>query len=464
MLSFARLDVIRLILIVAIGLRIVGGILNTDANDLHMPVVYVMANEHRIPADSEEWEAFQPKLYHGTVAGILMVLPKLPGSVEVRIAQAVNVVAGSLTLFVLLSLLRQLPLSPAVLSLSFALIALNPKMLSMSIQATNDAYVILFGSIALAAGYRFFRDFDRRQFLYMGAGLLLAAVSKGTALALTVAIGVTFLITLLRPPVTSPALPRLRIAGLFVALFVAYFAFVAPLGGYWTRYQNTGSPFTGNEPLPPKTPFSVETFERRPGVTSVTNSFLHFRFLGMLQEPELTNGWDDYPRHRTSYWSSLYGTGHSIHYDFWPATWATRHEAVRWLLRFIFVVALLPTALLLAGVVRDVSQTIAALFRPERDALLGSNALFALAAVGYLGFGLLYAYLYRDFGAMKAVYLYPAVATVAFFFARELQRLDATGAPLLRRAAFGTGWALCACYVLEATILIGQLVVVRLTD
>jgi hypothetical protein len=58
------------VLALAIVLRIAGAALNYEANDDHMAVVRIIAHEHRLPADDEEWEAFQPKLYHATVAAV----------------------------------------------------------------------------------------------------------------------------------------------------------------------------------------------------------------------------------------------------------------------------------------------------------------------------------------------------------------------------------------------------------
>jgi len=44
----------------AIFFRLAGMVVNGDANDNHMDVIEVMAYEHRIPADNELWESFQP--------------------------------------------------------------------------------------------------------------------------------------------------------------------------------------------------------------------------------------------------------------------------------------------------------------------------------------------------------------------------------------------------------------------
>lgn len=75
-----------------------------------------------------------------------------------------------------------------------------------------------------------------------------------------------------------------------------------------------------------------------------------------------------YPRHRTSVWTQVYARTHSIHFDAWPPAWASSHPLVLNLTRVIFVLALLPTALVLTGIVLMVVRAWPQVTHPRRAA------------------------------------------------------------------------------------------------
>jgi hypothetical protein len=457
---WAQRPVIFFILVLAISLRLIGVVANNEANDPHLEVSEVMAYQHRIPAATEVWEGFQPKLYHGTVAAILMVLPRsLPGVVQIRVAQAVSAAAGIYTLFLLLDFLGTLPISARTQQLAFALVALNPKMIATSIQATNDAFVILFGTLAITAGFRYFKAYKRRDFALMTAGVLLAAISKGSGLPLVLAVLTTFLAAFLKPNVT-----RQRIVGYAAGFVLAFIAFVPVTGEYWARYQQTGNPFWSSQPPSPPPRFLEETFvkPKRPGITSVVDGYFTFRLFDLLKEPLTTNDLDVYPPHRTSLWSFAYGSAHSNHYDNYPPTWALSNPGVLWLLRAIWIVALVPTALLVVGTVRAVLQSVVDLFARVSAPDWSSRVLLAVATSGYIAFLILYTYQYRDFGTMKPIFIFPVIATFMAYYAMELERTQARGKTLLSRIAVGSSGLLCVLYVADSTVLLLHLIAQRL--
>src|SRR5262245_47869428 len=124
--------------------RVDGAWLNTEANDDHMEVIHVMAAERRIPGPTEFWESFQPPLYHlAAAAAIVATTARTPES-ETRVAQFVSCTAGLLTLALLVVFVRRQQCSASTSALVIALVSLNPALISTSIQATNDAFVILF--------------------------------------------------------------------------------------------------------------------------------------------------------------------------------------------------------------------------------------------------------------------------------------------------------------------------------
>lgn len=136
-------------------LRIVLATVNLEANDNHIEVISVIADEIRIPDRGEFWEAFHPKLYHVTVTALWRALSI--ASPRIRSAQLVSCAAGIATLWTALVFLRrEADASAKVRYLSLALIALNSGLIGINAQATNDSFVILFVSLALFLGYRFF--------------------------------------------------------------------------------------------------------------------------------------------------------------------------------------------------------------------------------------------------------------------------------------------------------------------
>ena len=92
----------------------------------------------------------------------IMSLLRLSGepsiaSPRIRSAQLVSCAAGIATLWTALVFLRrEADASAKVRYLSLALIALNSGLIGINAQATNDSFVILFVSLALFLGYRFF--------------------------------------------------------------------------------------------------------------------------------------------------------------------------------------------------------------------------------------------------------------------------------------------------------------------
>jgi hypothetical protein len=381
-----------IVLALAIGLRLVGVVVNLEANDNHMEVVNIITDQHHLPVDGEAWEAFQPKLYHVTVAAVLSVLPNLSDEREILVGQAVSCVAGILTLLILRAFLRDLPLSARARQVSFALVALNPKMIVTSIQATNDAFVILFAAVAVTAGYRFFKTFAQRDFAVMTGAVVLAGISKGNGLPLVIAVGCTFVAALLKPVIS-----RLRILGFTAVFLVISVALILPLGSYWSRYQRGHSMFAINMQLyvsPQGTVVNrpgITTELNRPGIASVTSGYLTFRLADMLKHPVIGFDQDIYPLHRTSLWSFVYGSANSIHYDP-PWAWQSQNPVVLWLLRTIWILALMPWLVLAIGWVRGVLQSVKTWVSGVASRDSSAEVLLAVTAVGYIAFLIVFSF------------------------------------------------------------------------
>ena len=67
-----------------------------------------------------------------------------------------------------------------------------------------------------------------------------------------------------------------------------------------------------NQPASPLPHLIEKTNPTRPGLTSVVDGLLTFRYVDLLRHPRNTQGRRVYPRHRTSVWTQVYARTHSI--------------------------------------------------------------------------------------------------------------------------------------------------------
>src|SRR5690349_17224395 len=183
---------------VGVLLRLYLTVVNTEANDDHLTVIRIIAHQHHLPRLREAWEGFQPKLYHVTVAILWNLIPSQSRAGQIRMAQLVACAAGIGTLFLVRRALHQWDVSPPIRLLAFALVALNPTLIGLNAQATNDSFVILFATLALFEGCEFFRTGARRAFSVMTASVVLATLSKGNGLVVFVAVMAALVISAVR--------------------------------------------------------------------------------------------------------------------------------------------------------------------------------------------------------------------------------------------------------------------------
>jgi hypothetical protein len=447
------------VLTLGIVLRLYLSVVNSEANDDHLAVIRIIADQHRLPRLRDAWEGFQPKLYHVPVAILWNLSPIHSVGAQIRIAQLVSCAAGIATIIVIRRALMRRGLSQPIGLLAFALVALNPKLSGLNAQATNDSFVILFATLALDQGWEFFRTGARRAFIFMTASTVLAALSKGNGLVVFVAVTATLMHALVRGR-RVPGHSRRELAHLSAIFIVAVVALVGALGSYRANYEDTGSPFATNAPAAPLPDLVRRTYVFRPGTTSVIDTYFTFRFVDMLEHPTITSDKYVYPAHRTSLWSQLYGRANFVHFDQFPPSWRNKSLLVLTIGRLILVLALLPTVLLVAGLTRAVGALIAPHGRRTGppQALLG-NELFILSALGYIALIVLYSLTRRDFSTMKAEFLFPGLLAYVCFFADEAERgaVWCARKPKLRLAARWAFLSLLVLYVTDAVILAIQL-------
>jgi len=225
-------------------------LVNLEANDVdHAEVISIIADENRIPDKDEVGEAFQPKLYHATVAALWKIIPTQSPPIRIRIGQLVSCTAGVLTLLLALRFfMSEIRVSAKVRFLSFSLLALNPKLIGINAQVTNDSFVILFASLALYFGYRFFFNHLVKDFCSMTIATILASLSKGNGLVDFIAILAVFTVAFFQGWNGYPLTIRKTV--LYASIFLVSFfcscteiwLLLGTLPQVWFAFRNQFSP------------------------------------------------------------------------------------------------------------------------------------------------------------------------------------------------------------------------------
>jgi hypothetical protein len=461
------------VLVLGVVSRVWLSLVNEEANDRHLPVIRIIAFEHRFPAWDEKWEAFQPKLYHLTTALVWRAMGSGSSRLAlVHAAQLVSCAAGVLTLLVVVKFLRELKVSDKARTLVIALAAFNPGLVGMSAQATNDAFVILFGSLSLYYGARFFTRWRGGDFVGVCVAAFLAGIAKGNGLVLIVAVLATCALVFLRPRVAAPHGGRraaLAYGLAFALLVVPAVAFIGPYADYQRQF---GSPFVTNIGPSPAPHLFRETFTERPGLTSLAHGLLTFRLLDLLEHPASTADPTTYPAHRTSLWTRVYAQNFSIRFERTPPSWASTSRTLENLTRILFVLGLVPIALLAwgaAAAVRDVAC--GRVNDGDAGRSQGKNgpadawpatALLLLTAAGYLAFVALYSVRVRDYSTMKQIFVLPGLLGFVAFTAKGIDRVAAWSAAggkraFVRRAATTGAFLVALASAVDVALLIRDL-------
>jgi len=401
-------------------LRYTLAIVNREANDPHDQVVRIILRESRLPHAGETWESFQPKLFHWTMAQGIRLLGLTANDAQTVFMQIMNTTVGILVLLCVFFFLRRLPIAEPVRFWSLALMAFNPKLIGIDAQATNDAFVFLFASLAILAAVEFFRTDRFGCFILLIVATILAGLSKGNGLVVFVAL---LGVWILRMAVGGWRKGRRFIFSslLFLGVWLSAFFLIVPyFGQYIQRYRENGSPFVTNLTPDPLPSLFARSETGRPGVVSFSESYLSFPIINLLETPMIVSQEDEInPANRTSLWAQIYGRANFAHFDQWPESWQTDNPIILDIGRCILVLALLPT---LAGALcflfNIVKNSITLLTKAKFEE---EPWVHTLVLGGYILFVMLYAWEYRNFNTMKAIFIFPALISMGYFIGNGLQ-------------------------------------------
>ncbi len=405
-------SLIYFILAVSAALIITLAIVNDgSANDIHLEVSELIIAKGKTPEYTDCWQCYHPKFYHQTVAKSWTWFEITSKENRIIFAQLINAFAGIFTLLIFLIFILGQPFNRMVQLVSFSMVALNPRFIAIHTQATNDAFLILFGTLMIYALYQFLKKPSLRFFLFILIASILAGVTKGNSFILMSGVVVVFLFKIISTQNFKLSVGKNYLGSLLVFLAMN-FLLVGYFGGYYDDFKKYDHPFMYNTPVGEAPNFLEETTFRRPGVKSIASGYFTFRFFDMIKNPTITNEYgDNYPLHRTSVWSQLYGRSHFLYFDNWPAgKWQSNNPAMMNVGRGALILALIPSILFLLGFFKDLKKW-RRLFSERSFNFLNENPswMFSIFNVGFLVFIILFTAFGRDYSFMKIIYLFPGI-------------------------------------------------------
>jgi len=371
------------------------------ANDDHIEVAEMIFHHKKLPAPKDCWQCYHPKFYHLTVAKLSQLLKINTRESRTILAQSINGIAGILTLLLCWIFISNQSFSPPTRLLSFAFIALNPRFIAIHTQASNDAFLILFGTLLLYSLYKWLERPSVKYFSILLLVSVLAGWTKGNALILWLGVITVLLI-------------RKYFSKAFLYAMIT-FLLVGYLGEYFGNYKKYGQPVVYNTPVTALPHLYKKSTFRRPGVQSVIEGYFTFRFFDLIQHPMITNGYaESYPKHRTSVWSQLYGRAHFLYFDNWPpGHWQSSDSRMMQVGRASLILALLPTIILLLGWWKDFKYWFGLLLRKKGETFSKHQEwIFHIFIGGFLISFILFTAVGRDYSFMKIIYLFPMTLAV----------------------------------------------------
>jgi hypothetical protein len=396
---------ILFVFILSMSLRLVLAFLNRDANDNHMEVINWIVDKHDLPEKNDCGQCYHLKLFYVLSAGIIKSFHLTSENSRIVSIQLFNVLLGFLTLLFFWKFIKKYPANKNIKIITFAFFAFNPCLVGINVQVTNDTLVILSGVLTVYFTDMLLNDLRVKYALGLVIFLIIAAMTKATGLVLFAIVSIVFILKILSK---SSKKKRKVLLKYFLTIFVV-FMFVVPFaGGYYTYYKKYKSLPTSMwaYDAPPK--FFESTSVNRPGVRNMAEGFFTFQYLDMIRQPYINNESDNFPLHRTSLWSQLYGRTVFMHFDQWPGSWQTTSPLIVNVGRVLIIIGIIPLLLFLLGLFKGLSQALKRFFKKGISSLSKSNNyIHLIVTVVFLLCSIKYSYSIRDFSSMKSIYIFP---------------------------------------------------------
>jgi hypothetical protein len=377
---------------------------------------------------------------------------------QIVIGQILNFLAGLAILVIVWMFIGQLSFQTQRAGIfAFALTALNPKLIGINSQVTNDTFLLLFSTAAIYFAFLYLQKKSGYFLILTIVFSTLAISSKSSGWAAPLAF---FLALLVMGWLESEKRFMVLSLAVLQLITVILLVFLNPVSQYFFNFQNYGSPVLASiaekRPLPH---FFTQTHYSDSGVISIQDGFFTFKFADLLKHPRIERGdWTKQPL-RTSFWTLLYGRAHSLHFDNWPVSWSTSSDQVFPLTRSIYILATIPTFIILFGAALQIKFMVHGFNQTVSVMKYSQSALMLLVFGGYLGFVVMYSIIDQGYQVIKAIFVFPALLSLVFFFLQGYQKLNLF-LEINRRLKFAIDAALIALlflYAMDVYILIVHL-------
>jgi len=399
---------------IAMGLRIALAIVNRSANDNHIDVINLIVDKKIIPEKNQCWSCYQPKLYYLITSGVIKMFHYGMQYKRIIASQMLNVLFAFFILLLIWKFLEKQSIGRNTRLLIFSFFALNPCLAAINIQNTNDTLGILCGTAALFFADSFFRRFSKSDFTWMTISVIAGCLTKATGLIYFAVIMCFFVLKII---VQNENHKRSLLAKYGFIFILCFFLVVPFAGGYYGNYKkyNSLTLSTWDKDAPPL--FFTPTYIFRPGVEDMFHSWFTFRYFDLIRQPYVTNGPDNYPIHRTSLWSQLYGRTMFLHFDQWPKEWQTDSPYIIVVGRILMILGIIPLFIFLRGGFIRLKNFLIGIRKGSRKYLIADvDYLHLMAASAFLLSSVYYSYSFRDFSAMKSIYIFPGMISFLKLF------------------------------------------------
>ncbi len=382
------------------------------ANDNHFTVIEVIiAMSNKFPVSTQCHQCYHPKLYHFLVAQIWNLFGIQTVFWKQFSAQIINAGFGICTIHVIRRYIDQLSFDKNIRILVYAFIALNPRLISIFGEATNDALIIFFGNLAIFSTLKLFKQVTLKYTLFTIASVVLGCMTKLNFGIYFIAIIITLGTLIFIKKNYSLSFKKGYLGTIVIMLFLTLFVSLF-FNGYYESIKTNGTPFTYNTPMS-SLPHLYKRSEYLPGIQSIYSGYFKFHYFELIKYPRIEIRPGLIVNHQSELFSSLYGRWNFLYYDHWPVEWQNSDKTILMVGSISLAMAIVPTILLFLGLFLMLKSLYSSIKNKNWKELFSNEYwVILLFLAGYIGFSVLFSMLGKLFTFMKAIYIFPGMLAV----------------------------------------------------
>ncbi len=443
---------LALIFSLSIGLRFFLALVNSEANDNHFEVIQRILN-HLTVNKADCWECYHPKLFYYSVVEFLRFFSISNPRSQIIAGQMINCFLGIATLIVVWFFVKDVTKKRTLRLLTFSLFALNPVLIGINAQLTNDTLIILLATCAILVFWKYLKTNNLLIGLLAIFFAALASLAKASGIVLMTSFFVVITLRLFR---FKPFSINKKNLVLFLLIPICFIAILF-IGPYYQTYKTEGDFFSSNWKKSPPLQFIKQAKTDRPGATSIVDAFFTFRIIDLIKTPYIPVDPNVYPLNRTSLWSQLYGRGLFVQFDQWPSSWRNTSINVLTIGRIILLVGLVPLIIMFYGLIIQLFEIFSVIFKKGLNYFSDLTIwIFPLFLIIFLAMEVFLSASYRDFASMKAIYVFPALVCLVQSFICGYEKMNLSKKPWSRILIFLLVIMICF-FIIDILVLIIQL-------